>query len=141
MPNATLILMKNLINFQFKKNTKYGTSEARRMYINKTSLHFLNLKLKKEIEITINVLTLDQQASFHTTWKLQPIIYIPCFGPQLRMMMVGSMVVKIAIWIIGSHDFTIPPHQNIQNCTRIVKMVGSCRVVWDSTRTSVLMKL
>ena len=60
MPNATLILMKNLINFQFKKNTKYGTSEARRMYINKTSLHFLNLKLKKEIEKTINVLTLDQ---------------------------------------------------------------------------------
>ena len=24
----------------------------------------------------------------------------------------SSMVVKIAIWIVGSHDFTIPPHQN-----------------------------
>ena len=23
------------------------------------------------------------------------------------------MVVKIAIWIVGSHDFTILPHQNI----------------------------
>ena len=24
-----------------------------------------------------------------------------------------SMVVKIAIWIVGSHDFTILAHQNI----------------------------
>ena len=67
-------------------------SEVRRMYINKTSLHFLNLKPKKEIEKTINVLTLDQQASFCTTWKLQPIKYIPYFGPWLRMMMVGSPI-------------------------------------------------
>ena len=32
--------------------------EVRRMYTNKKSLHFLNLKLKKEIEKTINVLGL-----------------------------------------------------------------------------------
>ena len=24
-----------------------------------------------------------------------------------------TTVVKIAIWIVESHDFTIPPHQNI----------------------------
>ena len=24
-----------------------------------------------------------------------------------------TMVVKIAIWIVELHDFTIPPHQNI----------------------------
>ena len=52
--------------------------------------------------------------------------------------MAWTMVVKIAIWIVGSHDFTIPPHQNNQNRTRIVKMVGSyvglCKIVQDRMR-------
>ena len=26
---------------------------------------------------------------------------------------VKCMVVEIAIWIVGSHDITIPPHQNV----------------------------
>ena len=42
-----------------------------------------------------------------------------------------GMVVKIAIWILRSHNFTIPPHQNDQNRTRIVKMVGSCKIIQD----------
>ena len=44
-----------------------------------------------------------------------------------------DMVVKITIWIVGLHDFTIPPHQNVQDRIRIVKMVGlyvrSCKIV------------
>ena len=40
-----------------------------------------------------------------------------------------TMVVKIVIWIIRSHNFTISPHQNFWNRTRIVKMVGSYRIV------------
>ena len=35
------------------------------------------------------------------------------------------MVVEIAIWILVSHDFTIPSHQNVQDRTKIVKMIGS----------------
>ena len=37
----------------------------------------------------------------------------------------SHMVVKIAIWIIGLHNFIITPHQNVQNHTRILKIVGS----------------
>ena len=41
------------------------------------------------------------------------------FNPYLKFIWASffqvnkqSMVVKIAIWIVRSHDFTIPPHQN-----------------------------
>ena len=54
-----------------------------------------------------------------------------------------TMVVKIAFQIIGSHDFMILSHQNVQNRIRIVKIGGSyvrsCgivqerRIVWDPT--------
>ena len=35
------------------------------------------------------------------------------YGQIRTLFLVIAMVVKIAIWIVGSHDFTILPHQNI----------------------------
>ena len=37
------------------------------------------------------------------------------------------MFVKITI--VGLHDFTISPHQNVQNRTRIIKMVRSYKII------------
>ena len=46
------------------------------------------------------------------------------------------MVVKIAIQIVKSHDFTILPHQKFKIVVGLQKWkdrVGSHRIVWDPT--------
>ena len=69
---------------------------------------FLTLFYQKYWRITINVVrkcSHKSQCNAGVSKKKKV--------PELVSVIEASMVVKIAIWIVGSHNFTISPHQNI----------------------------